>query len=196
MLRLRSARLAYGFAVCAFALLLSIAWSNVQTCSAGSRDAYTFNTPAFVASQDLKGHACKLNEMRGLWENFMTAFTRMAVVGNPWSNEYDAPRANYVDPTKPLADDQTTAVQPITWTAFPNKVTWFFNTSQGNPYQVDKALTYTLADIGYLPPLGSTESTDANAKLDAMVLNKWIDAQGESAASTRNNYNKLAKIHP
>lgn len=81
----------------------------------------------------------------------MDAFVRMGIAGNPWTNHNDAPRANYQDPLV-LPTGASGPVQPITWTAFPNKVAWYFSVSQYNPYQVPTPLLYPLADTGRLDP--------------------------------------------
>ena len=67
------------------------------------------------------------------WNWSMNAFNLQAITGNPWTNINDYPRNNYLNPKKVVVKKGTTIIQPITWTAFPNRVNWYFNTSQGNP---------------------------------------------------------------
>ena len=143
---------------------------------------FQYDTPADIAETDFADDPDGLAEMQRRWTDAMTAFTDMAIAGNPWTNMNDAPRVNYLDPAE---YDQTvnTAVQPITWTAFPNKVNWYFSTSQGNPYALDPALTYPLADKGNLA--------------DDAVLQTWIDAHGTTYAKTlRANLSDVLAKYP
>lgn len=89
-------------------------------------------------------------EMRQRWNWVINAFTLQAITGDPWTSVHDSPRSNYYNPL--AVTPQSSVVQPITWTAFPNRIRWYFNVSQGNPYQVDERLLYPLADLGILDP--------------------------------------------
>lgn len=102
-------------------------------------------------------------QLLALWNQNMQTFTAQGITGNPWTNEYDAPRINYFDPVTHAKDAHV--VHPITWTAFPNRVDWYFSTSQGNPYRIPKDLLYPLADEGRLDP-------------DDLALKRWVTEQG------------------
>lgn len=148
---------------------------------AAMADGFAYTTPANIAQKDLAGDPDALKDMLSRWDETMNAFTQMGIVGNPWTNNNDAPRSNYQDPKKvpPSASDP---VQPITWTAFPNKVEWYFNTSQNNPYQINRALIYPLVDEGWLN--------------DNHVMQAWIDAHGDAASTLRWNLDAVLSNNP
>ena len=124
--------------------------------------AFTFDLPARIV--DFPGDPAKQQEMLARWQVTMDAFAKMGIAGNPWANVNDTPRSNYLYPPD-LPAGASGVIQPVTWTAFPNKVAWYFSNSQDNPYQVPKMLLYPLADNGRLDP------TDP-------VLKKWAASNG------------------
>lgn len=116
--------------------------------SYASNESY-YQLPAEI--DDFKNEPKKRAKLIQLWNVNMSAFNLQGIIGNPWTNTNDAPRINYLDPLK-INTTSSHVIHPITWTAFPNRVNWYFHTSQGNPYQVDKDLLYPLADDGRLNP--------------------------------------------
>lgn len=147
-------------------------------------DGAIYGTPADI--NDFADDPDKARQMQSLWTHFMGAFAEMAIVGNPWSNDYDAPRENYVDLSTVTSQQLDAAkIQPITWSAFPNKVNWYFHTSQFNPYQLDSALLYPLADEGRLNP-------------DDPVLQRWITLQdaGQSGTPVQDNLDAVLTNFP
>ena len=139
-----------------------------------------YNTPANW--NDFEDDPEKAAEMAELWNLNMSSFVEIARAGNPWTGIFDAPRDNYVDLANPPSGD--TFTQPITWTAFPNKVNWYFHTSQGNPYQLDANLLYPLVDTGRL---------DQNDP----VLKRWITLiDGEDDSTLSDNLDQVLSNHP
>lgn len=120
-----------------------------------------YQLPAEI--NDFKNSPEQHAKLLALWNQNMQAFNAQGIVGNPWSNEYDSPRINYLDPAK-TAKDTNEVMLPITWTAFPNRVNWYFSTSQNNPYQIPTELLYPLADEGRLDP-------------DDPALKAWVKEQ-------------------
>ncbi|WP_417524110.1 hypothetical protein [Marinovum sp.] len=138
---------------------------------------FLYQTPAAI--DDFPEAPDKQAQLLTLWNQFMPAFVDMAITGNPWTSEHDAPRPNFVDYAS-IPDDAQEVVQPITWTAFPNKVTWYFHTSQNNPFKLDGALVYPLADEGRL-------------LRDSLPMQRWLDISGEA---TRKNLDEVLDLHP
>ncbi len=123
-------------------------------------------------------------EMLKQWNWNMNAFTRISIAGNPWINEHDYPRSNYIDPLEVDADEAS-IIQPITWTAFPNRISWYFSESQGNPYRVPDELLYALVDEGRLNP-------------DQKALKKWISYidQQNGNKNLEKELKRLLHAHP
>jgi len=144
------------------------------------RAPFHYGTPGDIV--DFKNDPEKQARMQQLWNWNMNAFAEMGITGNPWTNVNDAPRPNYQNPAR-VPEGAVSVDQPITWTAFPNKVMWYFNTSQNNPYQLDKALLYPLADEGRLDK-------------DSLAMQEWLKAQGSSEAIVRSNLNAVLKNQP
>ncbi|MEZ4712458.1 MAG: hypothetical protein R3A44_35045 [Caldilineaceae bacterium] len=127
---------------------------------------YTEPEPFYLLPADINDfpdNELAHEQLLTLWNQNMQAFNAQGITGNPWSNEYDAPRINYLDPS--VHAKAAHIVHPITWTAFPNRVDWYFSTSQGNPYQISKDLLYPLADEGRFDP-------------DDLALKSWVAEQG------------------
>ncbi|MDP1051231.1 hypothetical protein, partial [Klebsiella quasipneumoniae] len=60
------------------------------------------------------------------WNNNVTGWTQMSVIGNPWSNLNDAPRSGYYNPLE--SGYGTLPPVTITWQPFPNRLwTFFYN---------------------------------------------------------------------
>lgn len=120
-----------------------------------SGGSYIFNTPAGQGLKDFDKVQAKpalLDAFLQDWNDNVAQWTAASVIGNPWSNQNDAPRAWYFNPQQTgwPGDVQTV---PITWTPFPNRLPTFFGpTSQiEKGGQLSRALTgqeiYQLADL-------------------------------------------------
>lgn len=139
-----------------------------------------YHTPANW--NDFEGDPEKAAEMSEVWNLNMSSFVQIARAGNPWTGVFDAPRDNYVDLADPPKGE--TFVQPITWTAFPNKVNWFFHTSQDNPYNLNADLLYPLVDTGRL---------DKNDP----ILKNWISyIDGPDSTALADNLDQVLAKHP
>ena len=149
-----------------------------------AKQEYTYQLPAGIV--DFPKDETKQALMSKHWNLSMRAFTAMAITGNPWTNQFDYPRNNYLNPESIKKQPvNTVIIDPITWTAFPNRVDWYFNTSQGNPYQIPKDLLYPLVDNGRLQP-------------GDLALKKWIayiDKQNGNNNLT-NTLNQLLEEYP
>ncbi len=139
---------------------------------------FRYEVPANI--QDFADDTVKQQALNRLWNNNMNAFNLQAIKGNPWTNEQDSPRSNYLDPKQyGTQSDTGTLIHPITWTAFPNRVSWYFSTSQKNPYQVSTDLLYPLADDGRLNPddpaliawVSMDKSGTLKKELDQLLIN-------------------------
>lgn len=110
----------------------------------------TFNTPAYQADQDFKDlpEALKLQFVE-IWNNYVNFCTLNAEMGNPWTVDYDHPRSWYFNPTSNPVTPSADNTIPIRWTAFPNRINYYFQSlfTQKFPNDTDDKL-HELADIG------------------------------------------------
>lgn len=62
------------------------------------------------------------------WSRNVKQWTERAMLGDPWTVQYDSPRSHYINPLNtPIPDD---AVQKrIDWVAFPNRINLYFENS-------------------------------------------------------------------
>lgn len=154
--------------------------STVALCAAFAAPVlgqeFQYATPAEI--NDFPEEPEKLLEMQSLWSQMLASFVDIGRTGDPWTNIYDAPRSNFVDPKDPPSGP--VFVQPITWTGFPNRVRWYFSTSQDNPYGLGEDLTYPLADEGRL---------DASSP----QMGLWLNELGTDA---KENLAEVLKKHP
>jgi hypothetical protein len=124
--------------------------------------SYVFNTPALQGPKDyqLAGESEQaLEAFLQAWNDNISQWTVMSAIGNPWSNQNDAPRAWYFDPN--VTGWPAGAPTPIHWTPFPNRLPTFFgNASISNGKQLGGALTasqiFELADLNSITVNGST----------------------------------------
>ena len=130
-------------------ITLLISATAVAADTGPGLDNGRYNTPADVV--DFPDSPEQQRQLDQLWDAVIDGFVKQGIVGNPWNARDDAPRQSYLDP-KNLPANLPMVEQPITWVAFPNRVTWYFNQSQGNPYQIPKLLLYPLVDDGRLNP--------------------------------------------
>ena len=87
-----------------------------------------FTSPAEQAPKDYNklGLENQLPTFETDWNNNVTGWTQMSVIGNPWSNLNDAPRSGYYNPIESGYGTQTPVT--ITWQPFPNRLwTFFYN---------------------------------------------------------------------
>lgn len=87
-----------------------------------------FTSPAEQAPKDYNklGLEDQLSTFETDWNNNVTGWTQMSVIGNPWSNLNDAPRSGYYNPIESGYGTQTPVT--ITWQPFPNRLwTFFYN---------------------------------------------------------------------
>ncbi|CAH0991027.1 hypothetical protein SIN8267_01128 [Sinobacterium norvegicum] len=147
-----------------------------------SDSTFQYQLPANI--NDFPNDPQKQAAMLAEWDQNINAFTQQGIAGNPWININDYPRDNYVDP-RSIQKDEKMVIHPITWTAFPNRVEWYFNTSQNNPYQIPKELLFPLVDEGRLNP--------KNPALKQWIQYNDADQQGQPLAK---KLKQLLKKHP
>jgi hypothetical protein len=111
-----------------------------------------FDTPAFQGEKDFQSQTPALaEEFLTAWSNYVTYCVKNSQMGNPWTNSYDHPRAWYYNPLE--QPDSTPSVDntvPIQWTAFPNRVNFYFMNLFVQKFGKDQAQDklQELADIG------------------------------------------------
>ena len=123
---------------------------------------YVFNTPALQGPTDYKltgQSSAALTQFLQAWNDNLSQWTAMSIIGNPWSNENDAPRAWYFNPV--TTGWPASQPVPIHWTPFPNRLpTFFSNPSIVQGKQLSKALSpgqlYQLADTNSITVGGQT----------------------------------------
>jgi hypothetical protein len=120
-----------------------------------------FTTPAQQGPKDFSdlGLEKELPLFEAAWNTNVTGWSAMSIIGNPWSNLYDAPRTGYYNPIETGFGTDGDAV--VSWTPFPNRLIAFL-TQQGassNP-QLGRPLTedevFALADSNQIKINGKT----------------------------------------
>ncbi|MGC2856610.1 hypothetical protein ACM64Y_14140 [Novispirillum sp. DQ9] len=114
---------------------------------------FTYMTPANQAPvdfDDLGVPATRLNAFLVEWNAYQDAWTKMSIVGNPWSNEFDAPRPGYIDPA--VDGWPAGGAVPVMWTPFPARLTKFF----GSPESVAQPQIKTQLSAAQLNELAAT----------------------------------------
>lgn len=121
---------------------------------ATTETGFTYQTPANQAPKDfsdLGASPADLNAFLTDWNAYQGAWTKMSIVGNPWSNLFDAPRPGYIDPQ--VDGWPTGDAVPVMWTPFPARLTKFFGSKESvNQPQLKQTLSaaqiYEMADTG------------------------------------------------
>jgi hypothetical protein len=170
---------------------------------------FIFSTPSLI--QDFSENPTLQQQLNQYWDLAIDAYTQAALVSNPWTVNYQAPCDWYVNPKNA---DITVAnpVEPIFWTAFPNRLKIYFSTAEKSPYQMDNAQVFALADFGNIPqsrafPTGlpfiipSKRCPNLNwqqpisewVQYDPKGPRGWLDEYCEWAV-TRNSDGKITKI--
>jgi len=107
----------------------------------------SFSPPANVV--DFPTDPAKQAALIARWTQFIDGFIQLAICGDPWTNTNDSNRLLFFNPlTTPIGPNAIVA--PITWIAFPNRLTSYFAASQNSPYWLTDVELYELADQGYL----------------------------------------------
>jgi hypothetical protein len=82
-----------------------------------------------------------------MWSDAIRQWTKVAIVGDPWTVEYDSNRDYYFDPTvTDIPSNSPLAV--VRWTAFPNRVQYYLEQTYGARFTADEILEF--ADNGEL----------------------------------------------
>lgn len=170
---------------------------------------FMFSTPALI--KDFSDAPAKQEQLNKYWDQAIDAYTQAATVSNPWTVDYQAPCDWYVNPKK--ADiTATNPVEPIFWTAFPNRLKIYFSAAEKSPYQMNNMQVYALADFGNLPQsqafptglpfiipskrcpnLSWQQPINEWVQYDPKGPRGWLDEYCEWAV-TRNSAGKITKI--
>jgi hypothetical protein len=181
--------------------------------------AYTYSTPSKIT--DFSQDSQKQDSLNKVWDLTLDSYSKAAIVSNPWNVDYQAPCDWYVDPT--IITVPTSAyVEPVFWTAFPNRLKIYFAESEKSPYGFTDDQVFAIADYVELPPSPINVkqpplSTDTGAGLpyyipsikcpllnwdepestwrayDPLGPRGWLDEYCEWAV-TRNKEGKITKI--
>lgn len=135
-----------------------------------------FSTPALQGAKDyaqLGLPAADLAAFQTDWSDYVAGWTAMGMIGNPWSNQNDAPRDNYYNPI--VSGMGTLPAAVVQWVPFPNRLIQFLtNAGITNGGQFTRALTmdevFAFADTGEFTMNGTTYVL--NAPTGAQVLLK------------------------
>lgn len=122
---------------------------------------FTYQTPADQAPvdfQDLGASAVQLNEFLVDWNVDMDGWTRSSIIGNPWTNDFDAPRPGYIDPQ--TQGWPAGPAVPVMWTPYPARLTKFF----GSPESVNQPQIHTQLTTAQLNELAATGSIVLNSQ--------------------------------
>lgn len=170
---------------------------------------FIFSTPALI--EDFSDDPALQQQLNNFWDLAIDAYTQAALVSNPWTVNYQAPCNWYVNPKNA---DITAAnpVEPIFWTAFPNRLKIYFSAAETNSFKMSDTQVYQLADFGNTPPLQAfptglpfyipskrcpyinwQQPIDQWAAYDPNGPRGWLDEYCEWAV-TRNDDGKITKI--
>jgi len=108
----------------------------------------SFSTPANI--QDLSNAPAMQQQLNELWNTNVNAFTRQAIIGNPW-NSIGNSNQNYYYNALQTDIPQGTSDVPVNWTAFPNRINQYLGQNQTppNPYNLTQEQLWELADTGF-----------------------------------------------
>lgn len=170
---------------------------------------FTFSPPAGI--QDFSDSPQNQALLNQYWDLAIDAYTQAALVSNPWTVQYQAPCDWYVNP-KTTDVPATNPVEPIFWTAFPNRLKIYFAAAEKSPYNLNNMQVYSLADFGNIPqskafPTGLPFIIPAQRcpylnwdqpisqwkQYDPQGPRGWLDEYCEWAV-TRNAQGKITKI--
>jgi len=153
-----------------------------------------FSPPANQAQKDYQklGLEQQQAQFDTDWSNNLAGWTEAAIIGNPWTGLYDAPRTGYFNPLISGFGDAPPAV--IDWTPFPNRLITYLTQADSakNPQLGGKPLTMDqvmqLADTGEIDingtPLKLYDPLGSNTLQLPSIRCPQIDWTGPYAAFT------------
>jgi len=108
-----------------------------------------FDLPAFI--NDFPNDPDKHNALVTLWNQNATAWTRQAILGNSWNQQFSSNQTFYYNP---LVTDIPPSAKPIkvNWNAMPGRIAFYFPNLSLNDQQ-------SLADTGFAASTGQTFGT-------------------------------------
>ncbi|HEX2645296.1 MAG TPA: hypothetical protein VHU81_20025 [Thermoanaerobaculia bacterium] len=104
-----------------------------------------FGTPAF--QKDFASNPALQAELDRIWSLNVNQWTQQAIVGNPWTSNYDSNRAFYFNPLE-VPIPPNSPVKLVEWIAFPNRIQSYLGAPQ---YKLTEDQSFDLADNGRLP---------------------------------------------
>jgi hypothetical protein len=120
----------------------------------------TYATPAQV--QDFPYDQQLQDKMDTLWDQGLDAANQASTVSNPWTATNQAPCDWYVNRREvnfPLAAH---IVEPVFWTAFPNRLKLYFSQTEKSPYAFTDEQVFHLADFGDVDYKGDIPKDPSN----------------------------------
>lgn len=119
-----------------------------------------YATPAQV--EDFPNNRSFQDKMNTLWDQGLDAANQASIVSNPWTATNQAPCDWYVNRKKvpfPLAAH---IVEPVFWTAFPNRLKLYFSQAAKSPYAFTDEQVLHLADFGDVDYSGDIPKEPSN----------------------------------
>ena len=168
----------------------------------------SFSLPA--DQNDFPDDPGKLARLQKRWSWNLEAFTNQAIIGDPWTTEYDRNRFWYYNPLQTEIPPQS-PVETIFWTAFPNRLKIYFSKEERSPYGLTTQQVFELADFRKLPDVPAFADGFPNipgqlcpiidwgqpqrdwAKYDPLGPRGYLDEYCEWSVS-RNEEGKITKV--
>ncbi len=120
-----------------------------------------YSTPAQV--QDFYDEPPLQDKMDTLWDQGLDAANQASIVSNPWTATNQAPCDWYVNRKEVSFPLDSHIVEPVFWTAFPNRLKLYFSQTEKSPYAFTDEQVFHLADFGdvnYTSDLATEQSKD------------------------------------
>ncbi len=104
-----------------------------------------YATPAEI--KDFPNEPELQSTMDRLWDSGLDAANQAAIVSNPWTVDNQAPCSWYVNRKEVQLPLDSHIVEPVFWTAFPNRLKLYFSQTEKSPYGLSVQQVYHLADF-------------------------------------------------
>ncbi|ABE55364.1 conserved hypothetical protein [Shewanella denitrificans OS217] len=141
-----------------------------------------YATPAQI--QDFPDNKSLQEQMDNLWDQGLDAANQASTVSNPWTATNQAPCNWYVnrkDVSFPLS---THIVEPVFWTAFPNRLKLYFSQTEKSPYAFTNEQVLHLADFGDIDYNGDIPKDPSNDGLPFKIPSQTCPQMSWEQASS------------
>ena len=158
-----------------------------------SSTGFQFSTPAHQI--DFPNDPVQQQAMNEQWNTNLNGFTQQGITGNPWNMSNSAVVTNYFNPITTSPIQSKIIVAPITWSAFPGRIGYYFP-------NLTETEQLSLADTGYMPDGKASFPNISKDPCSGQPIHKvfgpfgprgWQDEYCEWAV-TRNANNKITRI--